>query len=82
MGILQHRISEWENERILPDPLTLEKLASALDCSIDFFFKRTDQIRVNDLSDEEYALILDWRRGNKNALDDAMLTKMNRPASD
>ena len=43
LGVAQNTICNWENEKREPDNMSLKKMASLFDCSIDYLLGRTDQ---------------------------------------
>lgn len=74
-------ISQYEHGIYQPNASTLDAIANALDCSLDFLFKRTDEVKNVVLSSDEIELLEAGRRiGYDKALANLMSQTMsNRP---
>lgn len=70
-GATQRMISSYERGKDLPRADVLASICAALDVTADFLLELTN-VADAPLSSDEWAMVKSSRRGNRNALDDAM----------
>lgn len=68
IGETSLQVWRWENERNVPNSVTVAKIAKALGVSADYLLGLSDDLipdlKVSDLSLKERAVIAAWRSGN------------------
>lgn len=81
-GATQRMISSYERDKDLPRADMLASICNVLEVTADYFLELTN-VADAPLSSDEWALVMNFRRGNRNALDDAMnQTMLNGGSSD
>ena len=80
LGISQQSVNKYENHGIEPDIWTLITLADYFETSVDYLVGHTDVncvLESESLSQEENALLNDWRRLTKQQQESILLVVRN-----
>jgi transcriptional regulator with XRE-family HTH domain len=67
LGVVQQQVNRWEQQRTLPSPDTLARMAQILEATTDWLLELVEQptehLTEQDLSEDERRLVLMYRHG-------------------